>query len=248
MARKNRMRIKRLIIVISILCMCSSMAYAYLDEYPPYKFKDGPPKHLQLDPLVSIDKSDYVSKDGSVIARLNESFASDLLDFSLKVNNTTLVQMTERELPMPYAVYQVDLDGNGLYDYIVFYSYHGNSLASLFSRVEIFLAEKDGVYNKISCESQGPGVEDFVDLDNDGKYEVIITDLRIVDGHTYFTYNIYEFKDYKLVNADAKFKGFPKFIWYTFKSNDKDTTRLTKEERALLTKEKNDSIKYLEIK
>lgn len=239
---------KKQLIVFIFLIFTFSDAHAYLDEYPPYKFKDGPPKHLQLDPLVDIDKSDYVSKDGSVTARLNESFASNLLDFSLKVNNTTLVQMTERELPMPYIVYRADLDGNGLYDYIVFYSYHGNSLASLASRVEIFLAKKEGTYNKISYENQDSGLEDFVDLNNDGKHEVIITDLRIVDGHTYFTYNVYEFKEYRLVNADAKFKGFPKFIWYTFKSNDKDTTRLTKEERALYTKEKDDSIKYSEVR
>ena len=68
-----------------------------------------------------------------------------------------------------------------------------------------------------------------------------------IGKHPYITYSIYEFKDNKLLNADKKFKGFPKFVWYTPKANDKDTKKLKKKERSSHIAKKNSSIQYQKI-
>lgn len=238
--------IKRLAIILLVLCIVTPISYAYLDKYPPYKFKDGPPRHLEAKPIVDYDKPEYKSPDGKIYVQLSEE--NDKFSFIIKDGKTTVTSMKERSTPVPQVVWWADLDGNGFKDFIVFGWYEANGLAFYHYQVDLFMKEREGVYNKISYDSQGPGMEDFVDLNNDGKHEIIITDIRSIEGHTYFTYNVYELKDYQLVNVDAKYRGFPKFIWYTFKPNDKDTTRLTKEERALHTKQKNDSIKYSEIR
>ena len=142
-------------------------------------------------------------------------------------------------------VYRFDIDGNGLQDFIVLLQI---GLNTLLRGTDIYLQKKEGGYQKISFEGSGNGIEDFMDINRDGKYELIVTGMCSGKQHNYFTYSIYEFKDYKLVNADLKFKKFPKFIWITYKPNDKDTTYLTKEERARHVEEKNRSIKYEVIK
>jgi hypothetical protein len=166
----------------------------------------------------------------------------------LQDGKSILINKNDNKEPYPYAVYWADLDKNGLNDFIVFYSYRTMGYSFMCEAVEIFLKKKEGGYQKISYDGTSFGLEDFVDLDNDGKNEVIITDTYSGDKHTYFVYNIYEFKNYKLLNANAKFKGFPKFIWFTYNANDKDTTHLTKQERFRHIEEINRRIRYQEIK
>lgn len=234
-----------LLCFIMIIGCLSSSCFGYIDDYPPFKFREKPPKHLAMKPLVSFEKSDYVSNDKKVVAKLKET--ADTLDFVLKDGDTVLVQMKEKDIPMPYAIYQVDLDQNGLQDFMIFYNYRGNGLAALRDKVDIFMKISGKKYQKISFDTMSLGLEDIVDLNNDGKYQVMITDTTADDKHTYFTYNIYEFKDSRLVNADFKHKGFPKFIWYTEKPNDKDTARLSEENKAIATKQKNEQIEYKEV-
>jgi len=240
------MRMSRIFLITFFILLCCTSAFCYFDEYPPYRFKDDRPKYLTLDPLVSLDKAEYKSKDGRVTARLKET--SDTLDLIVQEEGKVLVKMNVKETPLPYAVYQYDIDRNGLEDFIIFYNYRGCGLAASSDKVEIYLKQNNHSYQKISLDAMSSGLEDFVDLNKDGKYEVIVTGFYGGKDHNYFTYNIYEFSGGKLVNADLKFKGFPKFIWYTDKKNDKDTKHLSNKERAKHTEEKNSSIEYEIIK
>jgi len=237
---------KHLIIsFIFSLCFVSS-TFAYMEGYPPHKFKDGKFKHLECKPLVDIENKNYLSKDKRVVAELYED--QDSFNFLLKDGGKILFKMDQWRPPMPYVVYQVDLNKDKLDDFIVFSSFRGNGLAVFCGEVIIFLAKPNGRYQKIYYENMGAELDDFVDLNNDGKYEIIIGDTYWGKNHMYWTYNIYEINEYKLVNANTKFKGFPKFIWYTNDPNDKDTTRLSKEERSSYVEKVNNSIKYVEIK
>ncbi|MBU4306034.1 MAG: hypothetical protein KJ893_10525 [Candidatus Omnitrophica bacterium] len=215
--------------LVALLFICYD-ASAYLEDYPPYKFKDGPPQYFQAETLVDLDKHEYRSNDGSVVVRLKKTDKG--MDFLVKEAGFVLINENIKEYPTPYAVYRGDLDGNGLKDFIIFYWYGGCGLAVNWNKVEIFLKKQTDGYQKISYDTLASGLEDFVDLNNNGRYEVIIADIYSGGKHTYFAYNIYEFKDYKLVRADSKFNGFPKFIWFTHKPNDKDTTHLTEKERG----------------
>lgn len=244
--KTRRCMMKKVIITLVLLFCVSSGSYAYLEDYPPYKFRDGPPKRFCGESLVDYDKADYTSSDSKVSARLK--CTADTLDFIVRDDKAVLVSMKDKEAPIPFAVYRADLDGNGLKDFIVLYTSYGCGLAALSGMIEIYLKTNEGAYRKISYEALGFGIEDFVDMNNDGKCEVIIPDFYYGGGHNYFTYSIYEFNDFKLVNADSKFKGFPKFVWYTHKPNDKDTGHLSREERAAQVSEKNNSIEYSDVK
>ncbi|MFA5115720.1 MAG: hypothetical protein WC486_00360 [Candidatus Omnitrophota bacterium] len=237
------------LVMFIVILMAGNYAdgLAYFEEYPPYEFKNGPPKHLEAETLVDHgSKHDYKSEDGSVVARL---MATDIsLDFLVREGGYVLTRKNVQELPFPVgAVYWADLEGNGLKDFIIFYWWQAPGIMFPLCRVEIFLKKETGGYRKIYYDTLSPGLEDFADLDNDGKYEVIITDIYERGRHNYYSYSIYEFKGYELVNADNKFRGFPKFVWYTHNPNDKDTGHLTRQERLLHTKEKDAMIWYENI-
>lgn len=231
-------------ILISPFFFCKK-GLSYFDNYPPYTFKKGPPRHLETKALVDFDKPRYLSKDGKISARLKEK--AEGFDFLLKDGKFVLVSIKEDKPPLPNSVYQVDLDANGLKDFIIFYNYRGDGSVPQRDRVEIFLKKKQGVYQKISYDTLSSGLEDFVDLDKDGKYEVIITAYYSGTKHNYFTYNIYKMVDYKLINANTRFRGYPKFVWVTYKANDKDTSHLTQDERLRHSEKVSDSMQNEEV-
>ncbi len=228
---------------ILIFLIFAVKSEAYDKDYPPYKFKVGPFKSLQSKPLVDYDHSEYKSSDGKVVVRLIEK-DSESFDFDIKEDNNIVFKKNIRDTPFPYEVYREDVDGNNLKDFIVFSSYRMNGFSSWGLRVEIFLRKKEGGYQRIAYDGAYVGMEDFVDFNKDGKYEVIISGIYSGREHTYYSYDIYEFEDYKLVNADSKYKGFPKFVWFTNEPNDKDTIHLTSKERKVHVEEKNRSLTY----
>ena len=202
--------IRFLILVITLSFFQSS--FAYYENYPPYKFKQGPYESLKME--------------------------------SLSDNEIPLTITNSSDYWPLHNFYKVDIDSNGLEDFIVL-SFSGTG--TLIGYVEIYLQEKGGYYQRISYEGSGIGTEDFVDLNKDGKTEVIITGVYQAHMHTYLSYDVYEFKNYRLVNADHKFKDFPKFVWMTYKSNDQDTTHLGVKEKRRHIKQKNGSIRSVEL-
>ncbi len=238
-------KMKIINITIAFLLFSASQVSAYFDNYPPYRFKTGAPRHIEAKLLVGFDKTKYRSPNGKVIVRLKES-ANDF-EFLLKDGKFILAHIKDDKPPLPSSVYEADLDKNGTRDFIVFYNYRGSGFASQKDRVNIFLKKKDGAYQKISYDTFSAGIEDFVDLDRNGRCQIIITWLYNGDKHNYFSYDLYQLKDYRLVNLDNVFRGFPKFVWITHKKNDKDTTHLNLDERAEHIRAKDSSIEYEEI-
>lgn len=234
-----------IICVVSIgawLChVCAALAY--FDDYPPYRFAESAPKHINASALVDLTKSEFRSPDGSVFVSLKEKDWTP--DFVLKEGDKTLLE--QHNEPFPYAVYWVDIDGNGLKDFIVLYNYRGCGLAATQDKVDMLLKKPDGSYVKISYDTMSSGINDFVDLDKDGKWEVLITDMYEGNKHNYFSYSVYEFENYRLVNVDHKIKGFPKFIWYTHRPNDKNAVGLTEKEKACHVAVKNKFIAVCDL-
>lgn len=230
----------RLAIIATMLFVGTALAYDR--NYPPYLFKDGAPEHIKAELLVDYKKTEYESEDGQVQVKLiEETDGVSLMIRDGKIELNTLV------IPYARAVYWVDLDNNGLRDFIVLYISRANGLGLEGDTVEIFLKAGQTEYRKISYEATYAGIEDFVDLDKDGDAEVIITGFYRGSKHNYLTYSIYEFEGLKLFNADDKYNGFPKFIWFTFEPNDQDTENLTTDIRSCSVKEKDRAISYPKI-
>jgi hypothetical protein len=227
------------------MIILSAQAFAYVEHYPPYLFKEDLPKSAHASPLLNDKQSEF--KSDGILARQTED------SFLLKDGGIVLLDLkglsfkNAGDTPYPMESYRLDVDGNGLKDFVVFSWWGGAGLASFNYRVDIFLKEDERSYQRISYDTMNPDMKDFADLNHDGKLEVIITGYYPGQKHNYFSYNVYQFKDFKLVNSDHVFKHFPKFVWLTDKPNDKDTTHLSKKEREGHTLLKNQSIKYREM-
>lgn len=199
------------IICLYLIAITPQFVMAYYETHPPYQFKQGPYRHVPDKPLSDKDIPLFIKKN---------------------INSYSSSQV---------RVYQIDVDGNGMKDFI---SFVYPATSPLLNEIHIYLQNPEGGYQEISLsEDAGAGIEDVVDINNDGKWEVILTNL-VAKEHSYFLYSVYEFKDYRLVNANKKFKGFPKLVQYTHKNNDKDTSHFTKAERNRFANELDRRIEY----
>jgi len=81
---------------------------------------------------------------------------------------------------------------------------------------------------------------DFVDLNEDGKPEMIFTEIIVGkdrgngDVDRYWTHNLVQFKEFEMVSANHADRRFPSWVLCTEKPNHKPTTQLTKEQRVRL--------------
>jgi hypothetical protein len=225
----NKPQVRTLVACHVLLFFLSSSALAYHEDYPPYDFKDGPPAHLQAEDVFK-GRSIYRSEDRNVIAGYKADEINGTNIFRFRVGGKIRLERGLSSIAIP-ALYKADLDKNGQDDYIAISWGGGTGLGALVQLVDLFLARTDGQFDVVSYESFAAGLEDFVDPDGDGRYEMLVTDMYWGRQHNYFAYSIYQIRDGKLLNANARFKGFPKFIWYTRKRNDQDTSHLSPFER-----------------
>ncbi len=250
---KGNMR-KGFILLVGCQILCAGLAFAYTEDHPPYSFKEGTPAKFELKSLLKKknDGYEYLSKDKQLVVKLKES--SEEPSFLIQDGRVRLMKL-EGPVDMkeegwesetfPSSVYQADLDKNGMEDLIVLSSqYRPSGLGGHFGAVDIFLKKAPDSYKHIHYEGFDVGSEDFIDLNHDGKTELIMESFYEGSKHNYFAYSVYEIKNGRLVNANSKYKGFPKFIWYTEKDNDAQTTNLTHEEQSKHIQESESKIKY----
>ena len=239
---------KQFIVILFLVFCCAVTSSAYNEDYPPYKFGNEFKGYFKLQSLAG-DKPiyedinyHYKDKKGSFeLIKTNPEnyFSNDSL--VIKINNKTI--LNDKVHWHVTGFLKADIDKNGFDDYIVISNSVGNGLFGFaFGKIYIFLGKLDGTYETIYFKSVYPNDNDFIDINNDGKSEIIIGGLEYINDHHYWSYNIYEVKDYKLVNVNAKFNDFPKFIWLTNNRNDKNTTRLTQEEKQSCVEKKDKSI------
>ncbi|MCX6233064.1 MAG: hypothetical protein NTZ33_16165 [Bacteroidetes bacterium] len=119
-----------------------------------------------------------------------------------------------------------DFNGDGLTDIKINVWYMGNGLASLYERVIYFFQTSEGRFNKISYKDMDKRVER--DFDKDGNFEIITMTLNSVKEHNYWTFDLFNYVDGKLINVDEKF-NYPIMIQYLNKSNYKITTKISSE-------------------
>jgi len=238
---------KKVVLLATFLFIClhATVGFAYLEDYPPFKFDQKKPPHINATLLVDEKHSEYKSVDGRVAAKLVWDTTKNEVYFVLKSGQVVLKEEMQASIfeTAPFAAYMVDINGDGILDFIVFSHNHSNSWITADDNVEIFLGDSTGEFESIFYRTKSADVKDFVDLNNDGKYKILRCLQEVVDEesrpaqHTYWHYNIYGIHKYKMINENSPTNGFPKFIWFTEKPSDEETTRLTTDQRKALSKD-----------
>lgn len=218
---------------------------AYFEDYPPYPFGSRPLEHLLADDLFE-GKTVFRSADGKIVLAYEEDKVNGEKTVRFEVGRK---KVWERNLPSidTPRLYQADLDKNGLNDYIVISWGGGTGLGGSLYQVDLLLGRNSDGFDWVSYVSFEAGLQGIVDLDGDGRYEILVMDMYGGKNHNYFVHAVYKIKEGRLVNVSGGFKGFPKFIWFTHKRNDQDTTHLTREERKRFMKEMDGKIEYRKL-
>lgn len=132
---------------------------------------------------------------------------------------------TEANVPFE-AVRKLDVNGDTLADVKLLIPYMGNGLASLNTRVIYLFQKRTGMFTKVSyLDKLGAQITEH-DFDGDGSYEILTRTLKFYERHSYWIFNIYNFKDDELINQNDRF-DYPIMVQYLFRENYRVTDKIS---------------------
>jgi hypothetical protein len=124
------------------------------------------------------------------------------------------------------AALTMDVDGDKLIDVKLCFPYMGNGLAALNERVIYLFQRSDGLFTKVSfMDKMGVHMTER-DFDNDNNFEILTMTLNGYENHSYWTFNIYNFKNGELINQNERF-DYPIMIQFLFRDNYKVTDKIS---------------------
>ncbi len=223
-----------LLLLTAFLLASPASLFAIMEDYPPFTKKESKP------PAISFEDLPDDHREGDWAVKTYEDGSESLMPKATDVYyKGKLIWASESEenqrtwnTRTQYAG-KADLDGNGVEDIVILTGNTGNTLCIYMNTVTIFLREADGRYNILRMETMSDDAKlDFLDFNKDGKTEFLrcdlVSDIESLDGkqHTYWLYTIHEIKGGRFVMNNSLRDGFPKFIWYTRKPNDKPTNKI----------------------
>jgi hypothetical protein len=121
-----------------------------------------------------------------------------------------------------------DINGDGLRDLKIIVPFMGNGLAALNVEVIYLFQTGEGKFIKISYADMMIDNRPERDLDSDGNFEIITMNLNSYESHNYWTFNLFEYKDEELKNANQK-DDYPIMIQYLFRDNYEITNNISRE-------------------
>lgn len=223
----------------ALLLAATPECTAYPENYPP--FRDAEPTRypsLNAEPVLDYHASSpyeegiiriSTSAEQEGVGRVTEVQVSGQRIFdTASVHPDLFLQSGSR-------VFYADVTGDGRKD-ILIYSYPGSvGIGSQIEIADLLIAQSDGGFIRTTFEAFAAGPEDFIDVNDDGRYEMLWVSYYQTDvPHSYWVYRLAEITDSGLRLNDGLAPGFPKVIWFTEKPNDRVADNLTAEERAAL--------------
>jgi hypothetical protein len=118
-----------------------------------------------------------------------------------------------------------DFNGDHLTDIKLIIPYMGNGTAALNVRVVYLLQHRDGSFTKISYVDKMNGNRPERDLNADGNYDIITMTLVSYQDHSYWLFNLFNFKNFDLVSVNDKY-NYPILIQFLYRDNYKITNKV----------------------
>ncbi|MEE8423440.1 MAG: hypothetical protein V3S49_02765, partial [Thermodesulfobacteriota bacterium] len=115
----SKFRITLLILTLALLGYYRDNTFAFINNYPPYESNNGLFKKIDVETLIDSNKGVFRSKDNQILVSLTNT--GEDFEFIVREGYNNLVQKKSKDSPNPFSVYRIDLDGNGLKDFLIFY-------------------------------------------------------------------------------------------------------------------------------
>jgi hypothetical protein len=127
------------------------------------------------------------------------------------------------------GLFIADFNGDGMKDAKIVCFYMGSGLASMNVRVFYFFQKSDKEFTKISFDDKMDSNRFERDINGDGNFEIITQTLKEYNSHSYWVFNVYNFKNDRLVCVNSKM-NYPIMIQFLYHENftiSKKISRLT---------------------
>ena len=233
------MQIKKSFLTLVLLLSFPANGSALDDRYPPFDIKAFKDRMLNAELINKPEeRGEFKDRDLS-IKWTSKGMETSRVEIRYKNKLTVQVELPGKD---DYSnavgeIYYADLDGNALPDIIIHPAFYGSGLGSFYKTTTILFQATPGQFRRLDFTSFYFGPEDFVDLKGDGHYQLLMMQLMEALGqdrkpHNFWVYTPYEIKDFSLRMDRDPAPGFPKFIWYTERSNDKPTDKLTQQQKG----------------
>ncbi|NNV55173.1 hypothetical protein GD597_06865 [Panacibacter sp. KCS-6] len=121
-----------------------------------------------------------------------------------------------------------DVNGDNLQDIKLIVPYMGNGTASLNTRVIYLFQQKDKNFIKISFMDKMSDNRPERDFNGDGNYEVITMTLTSYQYHSYWSFNLFNFKKNDFVSTNNKY-NYPILIQFLNRDNFKITNKISRQ-------------------
>jgi len=253
---------RRCFLALVLLIAFATRVCGYPAEYGPFDQGEMPRKvplrrcPVIADRYLSGDKKGYPSivflaesrTGGSPVVRLRVVDEPDLGGWEITVldrHGAALSLPTVNEMTTClYTVYSADLNRDKRPDFLVNIMSGGGGLAGCGS-VVTFLVSRETRYEPHSYYTFDFSPEDLIRLKKGGPCYFIHSGLihsgdeKTRDGrdHNFWVYQLLRFEKADMAQADADDPRFPKWVWYTFKDNHRETALLTAEQKKRLFKQ-----------
>jgi len=238
-------RLKPVVAAVALLISCgflwSREASAYPESHPPFPAgKPTPYPTLKAEAVLGYS-AETPFEEGPVRISTGPEREKVGRVTEVRVNDQSIFD-TATAYPDFYfqfgsRVFYVDLTGDRRKDILIL-SYPGaNGLGAEIEMADLLLAQPDGTYHHESFVAYAASPQDFIDVNGDGRYEMLWVNFYFEGGHSYWVYRVVEIGDDNLRLNDQLIPDFPKLIWFTEKPNDKPTQKLTVAEREDLIRQ-----------
>jgi hypothetical protein len=247
----------QILVVTLVIWICSNAAcFAYPKSYGPFALGTEPRQVALPECVLLREKTASMGEQHAVITKwfgMSKQKPTPLVKMQHREAGWEINVLDAKGRPllavpatngMPNLmeqVYTADLNHDDAPDFIVNIWSGGCGLAAEGSLVTFLLSDGKG-YKAKSFFSYDFGPEDLVTLRANGPCYFIQTDVvrngeeMTQDGrdHSFWVYQLYRIRGGQFILANGAHREFPKWVWYTFKENHRETDLLTGEQKKRL--------------
>jgi len=199
-------------------------------EYNNWKLYDWTTTKQTVHHTLSIDNF-FDNKDTLTIQLT--SFTSNLekaSEIRIFLNKVQLQKITEQmffsTLNMGYEPIRVaDINGDGLLDLKILVPYMGVGTAGFNVKVIYLFQTKNQKFIKVSFSDKMAENRLERDFNGGGNYEIITMNLVGYEKHSYWVFNIFEYEEEQLKNANYKY-NYPIMIQFLYRNNYETTNKI----------------------
>lgn len=246
------MRTIKLLLLFCLISFAAKAQYPF-DSLPSIKYKTyGTWK------IIDDNKKEKIRHWKKTIPRFfnnKDNLTIQLTSFETKETSIIRIYRNKKQInkffePFPIGkdfgmledtLYVGDVNGDSLLDLKILCWYGGCGIASENFRVIYLFQKKDTTFTKISFIDKSAYLGSERDFENDGNFEIITKTLNYYKNHNYWTFNIYNYLDGKLVCVNNKY-DYPIMIQYLNKENYKITKKISRKKMKDFEMEKPEGI------